>query len=148
MSRKKGLYSSTHFRYSPGSAAGSAAENPPAQAVVAARQHDEAEQPVDRPVRQDVVEQLATVHEPVHQPGTVENGPRHDHPVHEVRTLDVDFLQDDAADAERHEVRPLNAEVITTARMSSDTMSKSYSGNSGRMSLLKPWSRRSISSNR
>ena len=52
------------------------------------------------------------MHEPVHEPGAVEDGPRHDHPVNEVRTFYVDLLQNHAADAERDEMRPLDAEVI------------------------------------
>ena len=52
------------------------------------------------------------MHKPMHSLAAIKNRTRHDHAIHQFRPLDVDFLQDDAADAQAHEMRLLYAEVI------------------------------------
>ena len=89
-----------------------ATKDPAAHAVVSARKDDVTEQPINRLVGQDVIEQLATVHEKVHQTRPIKNGPRHHHSINELRALDVQFLQNHTANAQRHKMRLDNFEVI------------------------------------
>ena len=52
------------------------------------------------------------MYKPMHGLAAIKNGTRHDHAIHKFGPLNVDFLQNDAADAQAHEMRLLNAEVI------------------------------------
>ena len=52
------------------------------------------------------------MHKPMHGLAAIKNRARHDHAVHQFGPLNVDFLQNDAADAQAHEMRLLNAEVV------------------------------------
>ncbi len=81
-----------------------AAENIAAQAVIPSRQNNETKKPIQRAVRQNVGQKLAGMNKPMHQTAAIENGPCHDHPIDQLRSFNVDFLQNDTANAQTHEM--------------------------------------------
>ena len=59
-----------------------------------------------------MVQNPDAVHEHVHDPAPVKNGPSHDHAVHQVGTKNVDFLEDHAANAQADKVGLFDAKVV------------------------------------